>query len=245
MFGGSCRAYGVLPPPSSPRLVAVLNVMLRSPVRAPRPGAGDHGGDRETGVSILLLAGGSDTVPSTARTCRDDRHGVPSLKRCKLAPSMLDTLDRLGTDAPGPQDDDQATYADKLTPADAVIHWRRDATVLDRQVRALSGRVAAYTTADDGTRIRILAARPAAQDAAGSPGTLVRARWAGPCLGVGGWCSTPAASTRKGTRCRCKRERYRASFRRSPSALDSATRRARRRPAPAARHRTARIVRIR
>ena len=136
-------------------------------------------GDRETGVSIMEVDAGLDTGPVYCRRHLplDDRSTGAAVTNALAhlgAQAMLDTLDRLGTDTPSPQDDEQATYADKLTAADAVMDWSQNAIVLDRQVRALSGRMAAYTTADDGTRIRILAARPQGQDVAGSPGTLVR-----------------------------------------------------------------------
>ncbi len=147
-------------------------------------------GDRETGVSIMQVDAGLDTGPVYCRRHLplDDQSTGAAVTEALAhlgAQAMLDTLDRLGTDTPSPQDDDQATYADKLTAADAVVRWSRDATVLDRQVRALSGRMAAYTTASDGTRIRILAARPQGQDAPGSPGTLVRdsQEW---CVACGG-----------------------------------------------------------
>lgn len=148
-------------------------------------------GDRETGVSIMQVDTGLDTGPVYLRRPlpldhRSTGEAVTEALAHLGAQAMLDTLERLGTDAPSPQDDDQATYADKLTANDAVIRWSRDATALDRQVRALGGRMAAYTTADDGTRIRILAARPQGQDVAGSPGTLVRdgRQWCVAC-GVG------------------------------------------------------------
>ena len=148
-------------------------------------------GDRETGVTIMQVDAGLDTGPVYCRRhlpLHDRSTGAEVTEALAHlgAEAMLDTLDRLGTDAPRPQDDAEATYAHKLSAADSVIHWNQDATVLDRQVRALSGRMAAYTTADDDTRIRILAARPAQQSAQGLPGTLVRDEmgWSVAC-GVG------------------------------------------------------------
>ena len=148
-------------------------------------------GDRETGVSIMLVDAGLDTGPvyCVRHLPLDDQSTGAAVTEALAhlgAQAMLDTLDRLGADTPRRQDDDQATYADKLTADDTVIHWSRDAAVLDRQVRALSGRMAAYTPADDGTRIRILAARPQGSDTPGSPGTLVRdgQKWCVAC-GVG------------------------------------------------------------
>ncbi len=148
-------------------------------------------GDRETGVSIMQVDAGLDTGPVYCRRHLplDDQSTGTAVTQALAhlgAEAMLDTLGRLGIDTPRPQDDDEATYADKLSTADAVIRWSRHASVLDRQVRALGGRMAAYTTADDGTRIRILAARPARHDPAGPPGTLVQDEmgWSVAC-GVG------------------------------------------------------------
>lgn len=148
-------------------------------------------GDGETGVTIMQVDAGLDTGPVYCRRhlpLDEKSTGVEVTEALAHlgAEAMLDTLDRLGTDAPRPQDDAKATYAHKLSADDAVIRWSRNATALDRQVRALGGRMAAYTTADDGTRVRILAARPARHDAPGSPGTLVRDEmgWSVAC-GVG------------------------------------------------------------
>ena len=136
-------------------------------------------GDRETGVTIMQVDAGLDTGPIYCHRHLplDDRSTGAAVTDALAhlgAEAMLHTLGRLGTDTPRPQDDAEATYADKLSAADAVVRWTRDAAALDRQVRALSGRLAAYTTTDDGTRIRILAARPVQHDAPGAPGTLAR-----------------------------------------------------------------------
>lgn len=189
-------AYGLLLPPgvlAAPRY-GCLNVhaslLPRWRGAAPVERA-IMAGDRETGVSIMQVDAGLDTGPVYCRRHLplDDQSTGAAVTDALAhlgAQAMLDTLDRLGTDTPRPQDDDQATYADKLSADDAVVHWGRNAAVLDRQVRALSGRMAAYTTADDGTRIRILAARPQVSDTSDSPGTLVRdgQEWCVTC-GVG------------------------------------------------------------
>ncbi|MCY3813134.1 MAG: methionyl-tRNA formyltransferase [Gammaproteobacteria bacterium] len=148
-------------------------------------------GDRETGVTIMQVDAGLDTGPVYCRRhlSLDEKSTGAEVTEALAhlgAQALLDTLDRLGIDTPRPQDDAKATYAHKLSADDAVIRWSQDATALDRQVRALSGRMAAYTTAGDGTRIRILATRPAEHDAPGSPGTLVRDEmgWSVAC-GVG------------------------------------------------------------
>ena len=85
---------------------------------------------------------------------------------------MLEVLDELPDLLPQPQDDASATYAHKLTSAESLIDWRADAAAIGRQVRALSGRAAAYTSGPDGVRLRILEAHPTPQQEALPPGTL-------------------------------------------------------------------------
>ena len=134
-------------------------------------------GDKETGVTIMQVDAGLDTGPIiAARTLPLDPHST--------GPEVTDALAELGADAlmatladvdawrPHPQDDARATYADKLTPADALIDWGRDAWAIDRQVRALTGRMTAHTPVAD-ARLRVLVAHPVAGDSAEPPGTLV------------------------------------------------------------------------
>ena len=147
-------------------------------------------GDEDTGVTIMAVDAGLDTGPVylARRLLLDERSTGASVTDALAvlgADALLDTLDRLDTLTPTPQDETEASYADKLTPADAVIRWTEPAAAIDRQVRALSGRMAAYTTTDD-VRIRILEAAPVPCEGL-EPGTLVRRddRWLVAC-GVGG-----------------------------------------------------------
>ena len=176
-------AYGLLLPPSvlaAPRhgcLNVHASLLPRWRGAAPVERA-IMAGDSETGVTIMQVDEGLDTGPIyCARRLPLDQEstGAPVTEAlAKLgADAMLDTLDELGTVTPRAQDDAYATYAEKLTGADAVIDWTRDAAAIDRQVRALAGRMAAFTTAPDGTRIRILAARPGTGEGS-PPGTLFR-----------------------------------------------------------------------
>ena len=148
-------------------------------------------GDPETGVTIMRVDAGLDTGPvycARPLALNERKTGAEVTAALALlgAEALLDTLARIGTLAPQPQDDGKATYAPKLEPADAVIEWQRDAATIDRQVRALSGRMPAFTTTEDNVRVRILGAQPT-RTVAAPPGTLVRdgADWAIAC-GVGG-----------------------------------------------------------
>ena len=134
-------------------------------------------GDRETGVSIMQMDAGLDTGPVYCQ-----RHmalgasatGAETTSALAVlgAQALLDTLNALPDMAPTPQDDRLATYATKLAAADACIDWRHSADVIARQIRALSGRSAAYA-AVGGARLRILDALPLADRNEGRPPGLL------------------------------------------------------------------------
>ncbi len=136
-------------------------------------------GDAETGVSIMRMDEGLDTGPVyLMRSCAIGPHTT--------GPALEGALAALGTDAlleclallpgiePTPQPIAGATYAKKLTPADARIHWSRPASELDRQIRALTGRLSAVTFID-GARMQVLAAEPSPTPppAGTAPGTII------------------------------------------------------------------------
>ena len=136
-------------------------------------------GDSETGVSIMQMDEGLDTGPVYRRQrlpLHDDATGeqVAHALAELGAQTLLAVLDELPELAPEPQNDHLALYAPKLTPKDAVIDWHQDAEAIARQVRALNGRMTAYTTTSD-ARLRILEARPANTSSDAPPGTLQRA----------------------------------------------------------------------
>lgn len=162
-------------------------------------------GDRETGVTIMAVDAGLDTGPTylARRLPLDPRStgaGVTDALAVLGADALLHVLGKLETLTPTPQDDALATYADKLTPADAVIRWADDAETVDRQVRALSGRMAAYTTTRDDARLRILAAEPVSCEGS-TPGTLLRRgnQWVVACGNGGLALDTVQLNRGKGT----------------------------------------------
>lgn len=134
-------------------------------------------GDAETGVSIMRIAARLDAGPVyRQRLLRLTLSATGASVTDDLASLGADTLLEVLAELPGltarPQEDVGATYAHKLTSADSVIDWYNDAAFIDRQVRALSGRAAAYTTAADDVRMRILEAIPEAAVDDSPPGTL-------------------------------------------------------------------------
>ena len=136
-------------------------------------------GDARTGASIMRVTAKLDAGPVYRQSTLDlgeATTGTEATARLAElgAKALLDVLADLPALAATPQDERLACYADKLTPQDALIDWRQSATRIDRQVRALSGRLTAYTALADGARLRVLSARPSSVGVAGLPGTLRR-----------------------------------------------------------------------
>jgi len=105
-------------------------------------------GDRETGVSIMQMDAGLDTGPVyAARACPiSDRAQGPELEAHLArigANLLLECLQDLEERTPRAQTEVGACYAAKLTKTDAVVDWNQDAAVIDRQIRALCGRIPA------------------------------------------------------------------------------------------------------
>ena len=100
-------------------------------------------GDKESGVTIMLLDAGLDTGPVLSR------HAL-ALARDETGQSLHDRLALLGADllsqtlprylagkiAPQPQDDALATYAPQLKKSDGRIDWTRPAAEIERLARA-------------------------------------------------------------------------------------------------------------
>ena len=138
-------------------------------------------GDTVTGVSIMQMDAGLDTGPVYTRRSLDvDDAGGEEVTAALAelgAEALLDTIAALPELTPEPQCDAEATLAPKLTPADAIIDWRRDAGSIARQVQALAGRMPAFAMQSDARgriRMRVLSARRHAGTGKAAPGTLVQ-----------------------------------------------------------------------
>jgi methionyl-tRNA formyltransferase len=109
-------------------------------------------GDRETGVTIMLLDAGVDTGPILLKRT------VP-LSGEETTGSLTETLAQVGAQAlletlplwisghitPIPQDETQATHTRMLRKEDGEISWQRPAAVLARMVRAYTPWPGTYT----------------------------------------------------------------------------------------------------
>lgn len=183
-------AYGLLLPPSIlalPRL-GCLNVhaSLLPRWRGAAPVArAILAGDPRTGVSIMRMEAGLDTGPVMLRRemAIAARETAGELER-RLAraggEAIVAALDELaaGRATFEPQEESRATWAAKLTKAEARLDWREPAEELARRVRALNPRPIAETTLD-GAQLRIHEADPVAASHASVPGTIVGANAAG------------------------------------------------------------------
>lgn len=83
---------------------------------------------------------------------------------CDIGGAMiLETVNALaaGKTLPAtPQDDAQSIYAPLLTKEDGRIDWHKNATEIDRQVRALNPWPGVWTETKSSERLKILEARP-------------------------------------------------------------------------------------
>lgn len=145
-------------------------------------------GDRETGVTIMQMDAGLDTgamllaqaVPiaddDTAQTLHD-----------KLAVTGAQLLLRTLQEQPQPvaQDGACASYAAKISRAEAHIDWTRPAVEIDRLIRAFNPAPGAYTTWN-GQVLKIWRAEPVAAAASGTAaGAVVRADGDGVVVATG------------------------------------------------------------
>jgi len=102
-------------------------------------------GDRETGVTIMMMDVGLDTgpvllerrVPITRDTTAQSLHDELSEVGAELLVPALEGL-ALGTLKSTPQPDAGATYATKLSREEGRIDWAATADEIDRRVRAFT-----------------------------------------------------------------------------------------------------------
>lgn len=135
-------------------------------------------GDRETGVSVMRVEREMDAGPvalsSSLPIGEDENTAELSERIAVLAADLLEkAVEAIARDEIEwtPQDDAQASFAPRLTRADAALDWREPATALARRVRAMAPTPGAFTRVD-GEVLRILEARaePGAVDR--PPGTV-------------------------------------------------------------------------
>ena len=118
-------------------------------------------GDTQTGISIMQMDAGLDTgdilLQQSCPIHSDDTAGTLHDRLAILGGKcLLETLNKMltGDIHPLKQDDSQATYARKLSKAEALIDWRKPAIEVQRTIRAFNPAPVAHTELN-GIKMRI------------------------------------------------------------------------------------------
>jgi methionyl-tRNA formyltransferase len=134
-------------------------------------------GERETGITTFQMDAGMDTGPILLQRKTtigpDEAAGELAARLAALgADVLLDTLDRLETLTPRPQDSRAATLAPRLRKEDGLLDWTESATALAARVRGLNPWPGAVTPVLGG---RLLIWRARVLEGRGEPGVLTGA----------------------------------------------------------------------
>ncbi|HSQ02661.1 MAG TPA: methionyl-tRNA formyltransferase [Burkholderiales bacterium] len=137
-------------------------------------------GDRQTGVTIMQMDAGLDTgcilLQQAVSIEREDTAGSLHEKLARLGGELI--VKALASElVPVPQDGTLATYAAKIQKAETHIDWRREATAIERQVRAFNPTPGAFTEWR-GTTLKIWSAT-ALPGSSGAPGSVCETGAAG------------------------------------------------------------------
>lgn len=119
-------------------------------------------GDRETGVTIMQMNDGLDTgdMLETIPLIIKDGETTGELFD-RIAPIGGEVINEVlakalaGSLQPVPQDDSQATYANKITKEMGALDWTRSAVALANQIRGLSPAPGCFTFLEAGKRIKV------------------------------------------------------------------------------------------
>jgi len=181
-------AYGLLLPPSILRVPKMGCINVHASLLPRWRGAAPveraiMAGDAETGVCIMQMDEGLDTGPvflcrSWPIAATTDGSTLEAQLAELGAEALLNCLDQLPGLEPRPQAQTGVKYAAKLTRLDAEINWQRPAVEIERQVRALRGRMPAFTTSGV-TRMNVLEALVVEGDPSEPAGTVLGAGAAG------------------------------------------------------------------
>ncbi len=140
-------------------------------------------GERETGITTILMDEGMDTgailLQETVAIASEDTAGTLSVRLAEVgARLLLETIHRLkvGTVTPRPQDHSQATLAPMLKKEDGFIDWSLSAVQIANRVRGLSPWPGAYTYAGDERWILWRAAAADGPTDSAAPGTVTAVR---------------------------------------------------------------------
>jgi len=139
-------------------------------------------GDRQTGVTVMLMDEGMDTGPALTYSATPigdtETTGDVTRRLAQLGADLLmETLPRWisGTVESVAQDAEAVTYAPRIVAEDGRLDWSEPARRLALRVRAMNPWPGAFTEAPDGKRLKVHAAVPIPEARRGDalPGTLL------------------------------------------------------------------------
>lgn len=149
-------------------------------------------GDSESGVTIMQMDAGLDTgamlyqlaCPILATDTSADLYEKLATLGPQALAHVLQQLTEHGELKGEPQDDALATYAHKLSKADAQIDWTQPAEVLARKLHAYTPWPGLQTTSADQV-VKIHQATALPQSASAQPGVIEHADHDGICVATG------------------------------------------------------------
>ncbi len=146
-------------------------------------------GDSKTGVTVMQMEAGLDTGPMLLKVSTpisaQDTGGSLHDRLAELGPkAVIQAIGQLARveARPESQDDSVATYARKLSKADARIEWQRPAIELDRLIRAFNPWPLAHAIWEQQS-LKVLAATPTGDH--GAPGRILECSKTGLLVGCG------------------------------------------------------------
>jgi methionyl-tRNA formyltransferase len=140
-------------------------------------------GDEVTGATVFQLERGLDTGPVFATLTelvrpRDTSGALLTRLADAGAELLAQVVDALAADAlvAIAQQEDDASFAPRLTPPDARVRWEHPAMAVDRRVRACTPAPGAWTTDPSGARLKLGPVTPRPDVAALPPGQVLAGR---------------------------------------------------------------------
>ena len=137
-------------------------------------------GDIETGVTIMQMDIGLDTgdmllIEKTPINADDTAQTIHDRLSTLGAKAMIQVISQLenGTANPIPQEDSLATYAHKMSKAEAEINWTESAQTLSQRIRAFNPWPVCFTQLD-GKPLRIWMAHATTENTRVEAGTIVK-----------------------------------------------------------------------
>ncbi|NLH45611.1 MAG: methionyl-tRNA formyltransferase [Acholeplasmataceae bacterium] len=153
-------------------------------------------GEKETGVTIMMMDEGMDTGAMLSKSVieiSDDMtmgclHDQLKIAGAKLLIDVVEGLER-GTIKPIPQNNDEATYASLLDKKIEKIVWSSTAKEIHNKVRGLNPWPGAHSFLPDGRNLKIWQTRVAEKEYFGVlPGTIIEFTKGGFLVACGKGC---------------------------------------------------------